>query len=103
MKILTLLVLALSPAFAEDQAKPIKPTISWEQRALFWRSLSEFNVSKTAFDKAQAALLAAQGEMVKVCGADYTVQLDQRGEPSCAANPKPESKQESKPESQKTP
>jgi hypothetical protein len=88
-KLLATLLLSAC-AFAEDQPKPPKPTLTDRTLATFWRLLAQRNAAKASADKAEEALNAIQADMAKTCGEIHALQLDQTGEPACVEKPKPE-------------
>lgn len=63
--------------------------ISAEQRAMFWRASSDFQMAKQQFDAAQARLNAAMDDMRKTCGENRIFGADLKGEPACLEKPAP--------------
>jgi len=99
--ILLMVVLAGALALAQDSGGSgtaplavIRPGLSVELRAAFWRALAEFNAVKPRYDAAEAKLSAADAALRAACGAGFDYGKDAAGEPVCIA--KPEAKPEAK-------
>lgn len=82
MKIMISLLVATGLLLAKDKKEEPKepPKVSDALRAKFWRA---------ALEKAQADknMEAVNRDMIQACGADYQLQPDQNGEPSCVVKP----------------
>ena len=67
-------------------APQVKPSVTTELRAKFWRAQVESTVAQAQAEKTRAALQAIIVAMQKACGDEQLI-AGQDGEPTCQAKP----------------
>ncbi len=87
MKRLIITMLISLPLFATDDKKETKvaepPKLTSEVKSAFWRVAFEQERQQTILDQVRKKYADTLQVMQKVCGENYTLGTDQKGDPSC--------------------